>query len=98
MIVKTWRIVDPFEIKEPDFRWLQKNCDSVAFNRNDDPVYIEYQGRIYATMGADSSTLKCTTKNDKQEMLLKLKFSNRIILESWTNDYEYQEYSHTTHS
>lgn len=86
--VKTWRISDPTGITTSDCVWLQSNNIEFQSNSNVDPVTFDYQGRQYQYAGNQIPVLKCITDNDKKEIMLQLKFGDRLILESWSNYYE----------
>lgn len=82
--IKTWRIADPDNITEADLSWLRKNCFNVQFDSGTDPIKLDYRGAQFS-VNTRTPVLKFSTNNSKQETMLQLKFSSRLILESWVN-------------
>lgn len=87
--VKTWRISDSTNLTTPDCLWLQSNKIKFQFNSGVEPVTFDYRGSQYQyAVNPRVPVLKCITDNDEQELMLQLKFGDRLILESWSNYYE----------
>lgn len=82
--IKTWRIDSPSDITTDDLKWLTKICFRIHYESNEVPVKLDYRGSQY-TIQSRSPVLKCVTNNAKNETLLKLKFGDRLILESYVN-------------
>lgn len=80
--VKTWRFLNANDISVSDLKWLEKNVSRVEYT-SQDPVEIHYHGSVQRLVG--QSYLKVLTNNDKQEMMLHIKYSDQIVLESWCN-------------
>lgn len=82
--IKTWRILTPSNITEADIVWLRKNCHNVQFDSGTDPIKLDYRGSQFS-VNTRTPVLKFSTNNSKQETLLKIKFGDELILESWVN-------------
>lgn len=82
--VKTWRFLNPHTMSPSDLEWLEKNCSRVDYTRQD-PIPIAVGNQVRYMAG--QAQLKVLTNSDKQEMMLHLKYSDRIALEHYTNVY-----------
>ena len=89
--VKTWRILTPSNITEADIVWLRKNCHNVQFDSGTEPITLDYRGSQFS-VNSRTPMLKFCTNNIKQETLLKIKFGDELILESWANCTSSQTY------
>ena len=83
--VKTWRINNPFDITDADLIWLQNNCSRVEYDSGIQTIPGSNNLGNPSQMQIRAPVLKCLTNNSKQETMLQLKFSDRLILESWVN-------------
>ena len=82
--IKTWRINDLEDMTNSDLEFLQKNAGNVDWSPEQYIESTDVTGRAvyYKTK---SAILKFTTNNLKQETLLRIKYGDRLILESWVN-------------
>ena len=80
--VKTWRFLNASDISPADLEWLQKNVSRVEYT-SQDPVEIHWHGSVRHIAG--QAQLKVLTNDNKQETMLHLKYSDRVVLEHWCN-------------
>ena len=79
--LKTWRFDDPTSLTSEDFRWLSNNCAAVDYDSGADPITLDYRGSQFMVQSR-TPVLTFITNSDKQETMVQLKYSGRIILDS----------------
>lgn len=83
--VKTWRMLDPSNIAKEDLLWLQSNTCRIEYDSGIETIPGSNNLGMLSQMQIRAPSLKFITNNEKQETLLKIKYADRLILESWVN-------------
>ena len=83
--VKTWRMLNPSNITDEDLLWLQRNTCRIEYDSGIEMIPGSNNLGKLSQMQIRAPFLKFITNNEKQETLLKIKYADRLILESWVN-------------
>ena len=82
--IKTWRIMSPIDMDISDIEWLKKNTTNIDWQPAEYESSADVSGRTFYYK-TKNERIRFTTLNPKQETLLKIKFGNAMVLESFVN-------------